>query len=156
MGTMGKMKGPNSAPPAPSEMSRTLHCYAQKKKMKIWEVAVLAGVIQFQERLVSTAPGTGGYSSVLALRRSPKRSDRTQMTQVSFSLFFLFFYLLLLMLLCIKQRVTNGQPGQMTVYDSALPTSLLPPCMRASAQPCIQGGEGGGGGWVGIKWQRFY
>lgn len=37
---------------------------------------------------MSAAPGTGGYSSVLALRRSPKRSDQTQMTQLIFFLSF--------------------------------------------------------------------
>lgn len=113
---------------------------------------MLAGVIQFQERLVSAAPGTGGYSSVLALRRSPKRSDRTHMTQVSFSLFFFFSSLLLLMLLCIKQRVTNGQPGQMTVYDSALPTSLLPPaCVSPLSRASRAAGVGVGVGVEGAR-----
>lgn len=41
---------------------------------------MLTSIRNFKKPLVFTTPGTGGNSSVLALRCSPKRSDQTQMT----------------------------------------------------------------------------
>lgn len=97
-----------------------------------------ARVRRSRNRWLFICPGTASQPQEVR----PNRDDPS-------SIFFLLR--LLLMLLWITQRVTNGQPGQMTVYGSTQPPSPLSPTLPSIRGSGRRGGRAGLSGGVSIR-----